>query len=441
VTLPPGPRGGRAAMTAAWVARPGPFLLRARARYGDAFTIRIGHEAPWVVLSDPDAIREVFTGNPEVFHAGEGNEVLLPILGSRSVLLLDEAPHLQARKRLLPPFHGERLKAWAQTMAEVAEREVATWPRGEPLAVLPRMQEVTLEIILRTVFGSTDARLRDALRRMLDRTTGPEGMALMMLLGPERLARTRVFRREMDPVDAVLAEHVRALRGRDDLGERGDVASMLVAAGMGDEELRDELMTLLVAGHETTATGLAWATERLARRPEALERLRDGDDEWADAVVKETLRLRPVLPVVVRRLARAAEVGGMTLPAGVAVAPCIYLVHRREDVYPEPHAFRPERFLGVKPGTYTWLPFGGGVRRCIGAAFAELEMRAVLGVLARAADLQPARPEPERIRRRAITLTPDRGGEVLLAGARARRSAASSAARPPAPAAAPGPSG
>jgi cytochrome P450 len=333
------------------------------------------------------------------------------MLGSRSVLLLDDAPHMRARKLLLPPFHGERMKAYAAVMTDLAEREAASWPAGAPVRMLPRMQALTLEIIMRTVFGSQDPRLRDALRHMLDGTSGPVGMAMMVVLGPRRLANNRLFRSVLDPVDALIREQIR----RSD-GEGDDVLSMLRAAGMDEDELRDELMTLLVAGHETTATGLAWAIERLVRHEAAWAGLRDGDEAWADAVVKETLRLRPVLPVVVRRLTRPATVGGMDLPAGIVVAPCIFLVHRRPDLYPDPHAFRPERFLGVKPGTSTWLPFGGGVRRCIGAAFAEMEMRLVLEAVARTVELRAARPGDEPVRRRAITLTPGRGGEVVVAG-------------------------
>ena len=410
MSLPPGPSMPRAVQTAAWIFRPGPFLWRNRQRYGDAFTIRIGDEPPWTVLSDPDAVRDVFTGDPETFHAGEGNRILGPIVGSRSVLLLDDQPHLQARKLLLPPFHGERMRGYEDDMREIARRALKSLPRGEPLRLLPHMQELTLEVIMRTVFGSQEPKLRDALRHMLDITSGPRGIALMVALGPERLQRAKIFRRVMDPVDDVLFEHIRQHGTEGD-----DILSMLLAAGMEDAELRDELMTLLVAGHETTATALTWAVERLVRHPDAWERLRAGEDGWAEAVARETLRLRPVLPVVIRVLKRDAEVGGMQLPAGSAVAPCIWLMHRNESVYPDPLSFRPARFLGVKPGTYTWIPFGGGVRRCIGAAFAEMEMRVVLEELGRSVQLRPDEPRNEGVRRRAITFTPARGGRVVLA--------------------------
>jgi cytochrome P450 len=282
-SLPPGPRGSQALHTLGWLARPGPFLERCRARYGDMFTLRLAHEGAWVMLSDPDAVRQVFTGDPAVFHAGEANTVLRPLLGRSSVLL-------QARDE-----------------------------DGSP---------------------------------------------------------------------------------------------------MRDEELRDELVTLLVAGHETTATSLAWALERLLRHPAAWARLREeaatGDGGYAEAVVHETLRLRPVIPIVIRRLKADVEIGGRWLPAGANATPCIYLMHRREDLYPEPHAFRPERFVGVKPGTYTWIPFGGGVRRCLGASFALFEMRTVLGAVVRGASLEPSTPAGERVRRRAITLTPEHGASARV---------------------------
>jgi cytochrome P450 len=300
-------------------------------------------------------------------------------------------------------------------MREFAEREIAGW-EGE-MPTHERMQAMTLSIILRTVFGAEhEGALHTALRRALDITGGPIGMAVMAVLGPERLERLRVLRGALSRVDALILEEI--ARRREQPGD--DVLSMLVQArhedgsAMTDREIRDELMTLLVAGHETTATSLAWAVERLARHPDAWARLQADGEPYADAVVKETLRLRPVLPVVVRRLATPTEVAGFDLPAGVIVAPCIWLLHRREDVYPQATRFRPERFLEQKPGTYTWIPFGGGVRRCLGAAFAELEMRIVLLAMAERVSLVPDRPEPEPVRRRAITLTPARGGRVRV---------------------------
>jgi cytochrome P450 family 135 len=397
-------------------------------RYGDMFTLRIANEGTWVFLADPDAIKQVFTGDPRVLHAGEANVVVLPLLGHHSVLVLDEAAHMSQRKLMLPPFHGERMRGYEETMAEVAAEEIESWPAGQPYAVRPAMQRITLEVIIRTVFGVQDdarrERLRAALGTALEWGTNPRRMAMLAVLGPRRLAGSKLFAGVRAPADELIYEEIRQRRGATDLEERDDVLSLLLQARhedgspMTDEELRDELMTLLVAGHETTASSLAWAVERLVRNPRVLERLRDevasGDDEYVDAVCKETLRLRPILALVLRRLTEPMEIGGRVLPAGVNLAPCIYLVHRRPDVYPEPYAFRPERFIEQPAGTYTWIPFGGGVRRCLGASFALLEMRVVLRELVSRLELRAAEARPERVARRAITLVPERGGEVVV---------------------------
>jgi cytochrome P450 len=387
------------------------------------FTLRIAHDGIWVFLAHPDAVKQVFTGDPRVLHAGEANVVLLPMLGHHSVLLLDESAHMSQRKLMLPSFHGERMRGYEQVMADVARAELERWPLGEPRAVRPAMQRITLEVIMRTVFGVQDEarrrRLREALDAALEWGSDPRRMALLAALGPQRVAETRMFRRVRDPADELIYEEIRRRRDAPDLAERDDVLSLLLQARhedgspMTDEELRDELMTLLVAGHETTASSLAWAVERLVRHPDKLRRLRDGEDEYLDAVCKETLRLRPILALVLRRLTEPMEIGGRELPAGVNVAPCIYLVHRRADVYPEPLAFRPERFIEQPAGTYTWIPFGGGVRRCLGASFALFEMKVVLRELVSRLELRPTGPRPERITRRAITLVPERGGTVV----------------------------
>ncbi|HEU0024599.1 MAG TPA: cytochrome P450 [Thermoleophilaceae bacterium] len=425
--LPPGPSAPRTIQSLQWIVRPTAMMERLQRRYGDMFTVRLVHEGTWVFLSHPDAVKQVFTGDPRLLHAGEANVVLLPILGSSSVLLLDEAPHMAQRKLMLPPFHGERMLAYAETMADVTERELAGWPIGRPLTLLPRMQAITLEVIVRTVFGVSERermeRLQATLREVLDWGSNPRRIALLAAIGPERLARNRAWTSVRGAADELLFEEIRRRRSAPDLEERDDILSMLIQArdddgrGMSDQELRDELMTLLVAGHETTASSLAWTLERLVRHPDKLERVRaeieGGDDTYLDAVVKESLRLRPILAIVLRRLTEPMEIGGRLLPAGVAVAPCIYLVHRRPDIYPDPHSFLPERFLEQPAGTYTWFPFGGGIRRCIGASFALFELKTVLaGVISRLA-LRPADPRPERLVRRAITLVPDRGAEVI----------------------------
>ncbi len=410
-----------------WFARPVPFLLAQQREHGDVFTMRLPQEGPWVVLAHPDAVREVFTGDPDKLLAGEGNEILAPLLGPRSVLLLDGPEHLRERRLLLPPFHGERMQRYGELMREVAEREIATWPRETIFKLAPRMQAVTLEIILRAVFGLQDGPrldgLRTGLRELLELVSAPAAFATVVAIGPQRAVRLPTFRRVLAPVERLIHDEIRARRGASDLAERDDILSLLLQATtedgepMGDAELRDELVTLLVAGHETTATALSWAVERLLRTPGAMERLRDGaDPDYLEAVCHETLRLRPVLPLVLRRLTEPMTIAGHDLPAGVKVAPCITLVHRRADLYADPHVFRPERFFGVKPGTYTWIPFGGGVRRCLGAAFALFEMQAVLAAIAARTRLRPADPAPERTMRRAITFAPDRGAEVVLSG-------------------------
>ena len=426
--LPPGPKAHRALQTARWIARPAGFMEDAARRYGDTFTLRIANEGTWVFVSHPDAVKQVFTGDPRLLHAGEANVVLMPVLGSHSVLLLDDDAHMAQRKLMLPSFHGERMRGYEQTMADVATREIERWPSGVPVRAWPTMQAITLEVIMRTVFGVRDSarveRLREVLRASLAWAAEPRRMAQLALLGPRRAAERGTLRAALDPTDALIYEEIRARRDAPDLAERDDVLSLLLQArhddgsGMTDKELRDELMTLLVAGHETSATALAWALEALTHHPAALERLRDevdaGDDAYLDAVVKETLRLRPVIALVLRRLIEPMEIGGRMLPAGVNVAPCIYLMHRRPDVYEEPRAFRPERFLEKPPGTYTWIPFGGGVRRCLGASFAQFEMKVVLRELVSRLDIRAARAEPERRVRRAIVFAPHRGGEVVV---------------------------
>ena len=427
--LPPGPRLPRPAQTLGWVTRPGPFLARARRRYGDTFSVKIAQEGNWVMLTDPDDVQQVFTGDPRLLHAGAANVILLPLLGHHSVLLLDGERHMAQRKLLLPPFHGKRMRGYEDLMKGVAQQELERWPRGEPFPLWPRMQAVTLEVIIRAVFGVRGEdrleRMRTRLREALEITTDMRSFLAVAALGPQRVSRMRFFQRELDPVNEVLLDEIRDRRGSADLDQRDDILSMLLTAShedgspMSDQELRDELMTLLVAGHETTATALAWAMERLVRHPDMLRRLAEeaeaGEDEYADAVVKETLRLRPVIPLVVRELQEPMEFGGHLLPAGARVTPCILLMHRREDIYPEANRFRPERFLEQPAGTYTWIPFGGGVRRCLGASFAMFEMKTVLQAVASQLSLSPARPEPERIRRRAITLTPSAGAQVVAA--------------------------
>jgi cytochrome P450 len=418
----------RPIQTAIWSRQAQWMLSQSRRRFGPMFTLEIAYEGTWVVVSDPELIKQVFTGDPKVFHAGEGNDILRPLLGEHSLLTLDEAPHMSQRKLLLPPFHGRRMAGYEETMREIAAREIETWPTGVPYRLRPRMQAMTLEIIIETVFGVHGGarldELRAALRDFLDMLTNPRMLVPILTLGPDRLRAYPPFRRRVDRVGGLILGEIAERRAAADLEERDDILSLLVAARhedgspMSDAEIHDELLTLLVAGHETTATALAWAVERLIRHPDKLARLREeveaGEEAYLTATIQETLRLRPVIVIVIRRLTEAIRLGGYELPAGVNVVPSIHLVHRDPVIYPEPDAFRPERFLETPPGTYTWIPFGGGVRRCLGASFAQQEMAIVLRELVARRTIRPADPAAERPFRRAITETPRHNAEVIL---------------------------
>lgn len=427
MTLPPGPRLPKAAQTVLVASDMIGFLRRMRRRYGDVFTLRYHPFGTLVYLCEPDLVRQVFTGDPDVFRAGDANQFMDPILGPRSLLLLDGAEHMRMRKLMLPPFHGRSVARYGEVMAQVALADLQRWPVGRPFALRPRMQDITLEVILRAVFGveagERSERLRAALLTMLE-VNPIFGIARFTQrdLGPRspwgRFVRARAT------ADAIIYEQIARRRAEGDAG-RDDVLSLLLAVrdedggALTDAELRDELVTLLLAGHETTAMALAWAFERLLRHPAALARLRaelqDGEDAYLDAVVKETLRARPVLIDVARTLARPVALGGFDLPAGVMVVPMITLVQQSAAVWPEPAAFRPERFLDGAPAPYTWIPFGGGVRRCLGASFATFEIKTVLATILPAADLVASTPEDEAVRMRHVTLVPARGAEVVLA--------------------------
>jgi cytochrome P450 len=426
--LPPGPSEPPIVQTARWVMRPIAFMEACRRRFGEAFSVRfMGFVTPMVMVSSPEAVRALYTGREHRLPPGRG-AALRPIIGERSLLLLDGPEHLARRRLMLPPFHGERMRAYEATVRDLAERELEGWPRDRPFAVHPRMQAVTLEVIMRAVFGVTDAgrgeRLRELLRRLLDGTASTALQFRMLAArrrdGADPIARLRDTARA---IDALLLAEIAERRADPRAGEREDILSLLMAArfedgaGMDDRELRDQLLTLLMAGHETTATALAWTVDLLARHPAALARLTAevdrGAGEWLRAVIREALRLRPVVPLAGRRLARDLRVDGLRLPAGTDVTPAIWLSHTRADVYPEPYAFRPERFLERPPATYAWIPFGGGVRRCLGAAFAELEMRVVLETIVRRRTLRPAAGRAERVTRRNVTFSPRHGTRVF----------------------------
>jgi cytochrome P450 len=428
-SLPPGPTELPAIQTARWLLRPISFMESCRRRFGDAFSVTfMGFKTPMVMLSDPAAIQALYTNSKHGLPPGR-SIALMPVMGPRSVLLLEGPEHLARRRVMLPPFHGERMQAYEQTVREVAVREIESWEPGAELSVHSRMQAVTLEVILRAVFGVTDEarrqRLRELLPQLLDSTSSPS-LQFKVLLSRrfERLDPLGFLRELSAEIDDLLFAEISERRADAELARRQDILSLLAQArfedgqGMSDQELRDQLLTLLLAGHETTATALAWTADLLVRHPHVLQRLTDevdagGDDVYLRAVINESLRLRPVVPLAGRRLTTDLQVNGWTLPAGTDVTPAIWLTHTRADLYPEPYAFRPERFLDERPTTYGWVPFGGGVRRCLGAAFAEFEMRVVLTELLRRRSLEAASPTAERVTRRNVTFSPLRGTRIF----------------------------
>src|SRR5919202_1952199 len=414
--LPPGPRAPAAWQTIAWMARPAAFMRSVHKRFGDPATIRTyWTEEPMVLFSHPDAVREVFRLDPAIAPAGESWEFLRPFAGAHSILLLDGDEHMRERRAMSVPFHGDRMRAFEPLVDALARRELETW-RGR-VVTLERMRALTLETILRVVLGAREeaelARLRAAVDATLETVRSLPRMLAMALvrrdLGPR--SPWGRFRLAVERFDALLLDVVE--RRRAEPGSEDSVLALLLAQRdedgrpPGDRHLRDQLVALLVGGHDTSAASLAWAFERLARHPHVQARLRDGDPAYLDAVVKESLRARPALTIAPRLLTAPARVGGRTLPAGVQVAACLWLAMRREDLWPQASAFRPQRWLeGPPPNPLSWIPFGGGVRRCAGAPFAEMEMREVLRA---AADLRirPVRADPERARRSMLVVVPE----------------------------------
>lgn len=424
--LPPGPRRPAFLQTLEWITAPERFMRRCTQRYGSAFTVRLGPRSDVVFLTEPDAVKAVFQGSPQDMNMGDINGLFRRVLGRKSLLVIDGDEHLQQRKLLLPPFHGERVVQHTAAMLAAAEEDVASWPVGAPFALQPRMQSMTLNVILGAVFGLQPGPRRDELRVLLARllelnttlaTTLPQ---LRHELGG-RSPWGKLMRCTNEVDRALYAE---IARRREQSDRPGDVLSLLLNAEdeggepMTDRELRDQLLTMLVAGHETTATALAWAFERLLRYPAVVTRLRAdlarGETSYLDAAIKESLRLRPVVPITARKLTAPFSLGDRTYPAGTVLMPCIFLLHRKPDLYEAPEEFRPERFLDQTPAPYTWIPFGGGVRRCLGAGFALAEMRAVMQVVLSRVELRPARRRDERIVRRAFTLSPSEGARVVV---------------------------
>jgi cytochrome P450 len=432
--LPPGPRLPVAVQTLATWTRPTAGLLRARQIYGKRFAVRLLGQPPFVILSDPGDIKEVFQAPPDVLHPGEGARILEPILGPNSVILLDEDPHLAQRRLMLPAFHGEAMQRLQDLMEELTERELSSWPVGEPVVLHPRLQRLTLEIVLRAVFGLERGakldRLRGLLTEVLEFAESPLSIlpfAQRLLAGHGAMGR---LERAGEEADRLIYGLIQERRGGAD-HDSPDVLALLLAARhedgspMSDQELRDELVTALVAGHETTASQLAWGFEQLARAPRARARLTDeldrgpGDEAYLMATIQEIMRRRPVLMNAEPRLVkRAVTIGGIEYPPGVVLIASAFLVHHDPDVYERPNELRPERFLesegGRAPGTYTWLPFGGGRRRCLGASFAMLEMRVVLQAVVERFALSPVGERAETARRRSITISPSRGCELVL---------------------------
>ena len=437
--LPPGPALPVAAQTAWWLRSPVSFLERYHARFGPTWTMRFLGTPAFVSFSEPEAVREIFTGPPDELYAGEANAVLEPILGSHSVLLLDGAEHLRQRRLLLPPFHGPRMRAYGEVMRRATLDAVADMPRGRPFAIHDFTQRITLRVILRTVFGVDEGaelqRLSAEIAALLDRLANP--LFLLPAFRVDLGARSPGGRlaRRLEEVDRLLRAQIEARR---DAGREGreDVLSMLVEARDEDgapmtvDELRDELMTLLLAGHETTATSLAWTVYRLLKHRPVLERLEaeleaafgDGPVDpdavrelpWLDATIKETLRLQPVVPMVGRRLQRPMRFGGVDLPEGVVAVPNIYLTHRNPRVWPDPTRFDPERMIDRRPSPFAFFPFGGGIRRCIGMAFALYESQVVLATMLTRLRLRPVPGYRMRLVRRAITFAPSEGMPVVV---------------------------
>ena len=438
-SLPPGPRLPRLFQTLNWVRKPIPIMRKYAQEYGECFTMRWLNTPPITFFSDPVAIKQIFTASPERARAGRGNVVLKPILGENSVLLLDGARHKRERKLLMPPFHGERMRLYGEIMREAADRSIDNWPVEDPFPIHERMQAITLDIILRTVFGVDEGALLQRLRSLL--------IEFLRLVGSSPLLLIRWLQVNLGPltswqrisqlgheIDVVLYEQIAQRKAADQNG-RTDIMAMLIEARdedgqpMSDQELRDEMITMLLAGHETTATSLSWVVHRLLQNPDVLEKVRAECQhvvgggpiraehisalEYLDATIKETARLNPIVPVVARYLEQPTQIGAYEIPADCVAAPCIYLTHRRPELWPEPETFNPDRFVGKRVDPYTFFPFGGGVRHCLGAAFATYEMKIVLAQMLSRTSLRPVPGHTVRVVRRSITFAPSDGMPVI----------------------------
>jgi cytochrome P450 len=456
-SLPPGPRLPALVQQLHWLYRPTEYMQECTQRYGDVFTVRAPGYPPLVFFSRPELIKQVFAGDPEVLLAGVGNALLRPILGDNSVLVLDGPKHQKERKLMLPAFHGERMLRYGELMREAADKAIDRWPAGKSFALHPWMQRVTMEVILRAVFGVERADLLARFTELMERMLGMVGRnpAILLVLRGDGTVRGEGLLRSLGPLtpwgryhalgaklDALLFEEIRKRRAS---GAGEDVLSLLLTARhedgtpMSDQELRDEMLTLVMAGHETTATALIWATYHLLANPDALAQARAevhgvvGDGtlsgghvpqlEYLDAAIKESHRLRPVLPLVARVVAREYQLGEWLLPKGTGLNPCIWLTNRRKDLWGDPERFRPERFLDKKPLPHEYFPFGGGARRCIGMAMANYETKVVLAQMLLRTQLRIADGYRPRMRRRGITFAMAEGLPVIAERLNPRRAA------------------
>ena len=427
LALPPGPRSPAVAQALAWLFRPVPYMEAARRRYGKVFLARLGPEQRVAFLSDPALVEAVFTGDSELLRTGDINGIFKRIIGRDSILVLDGEEHMRSRRLLLPAFHGSNLEGFEAAMVDAAEAEVAGWPVGRPFPALPRIHRISTEVVTRAIFGTREddrpEDVRQVLPRFLELCRTPAVFIPWLrreLRGASPWGR---LVRSIAELDEILFDRIRRRRGMVDLDSRPDVLSKLVQArdpegeGLSDEQIRDQLVTLLVAGHETTSGALAFAVEQIVQHPRVLDRLeaatRGGDERYLEAVIKESLRRRPVLPIAGRKLTARARLGDYVLPAGTVLMPCIYLLHHEPELYPHPEEFTPERFLDGSASTYTWIPFGGGIRRCAGAAFASLEMKVVLRTIFGRMSVRAAGPAEPPVRR-SVSLAPRRGAEIIV---------------------------
>jgi cytochrome P450 len=429
--LPPGPRMGPVAQTLIWALAPTVLMDHCARRRGEAFTLTFSPSGRrLVMISDPAAVKTLLTAAPEVAPSAAGDTPIASVLGPRSVITLTGPEHMRQRKLLLPPFHGERMRAYEDTIVQATERDMASWAMGRTMKLSARTRNITMEVILRAVFG-VEAERMGGLKGAIGELAEPTRTFAMLRFALSKPGKGRPpgeLGKALDRLDGLIYAEIARRREQRDLGEREDILSLLLQTrdedgqAMTDGELRDELVSLLLAGHETTSTSTAWAIERLVRHPEALARLVaeidcGEEEEYMQAVIHETLRCRPVVPGVVRLLHEPLRVAGYDLPVGTRVVASIYLTNHNPRVYEEPNEFRPERFVGAQPDTFAWIPFGGGIRRCIGASFAMLEMKTMLRTML--AELHPSVPprsvwrRGEWKRRRAITLVPAAGARVV----------------------------